>query len=96
MDAERARLAQMGAALRAALQARGLDTLASSTQIVPAVLGDEARALAAAETLRTAGILVVAIRPPTVPAGSARLRFSLSAALSDIQFERVLAAVATL
>jgi 8-amino-7-oxononanoate synthase len=96
MDAERARLAQMGDALRAALHERDLDTLASSTQIVPAVLCDEARALAAADKLRTAGILVVAIRPPTVPAGSARLRFALSAALSDCAFERVLAAVATL
>ena len=96
LDAERARLARLGDALRAALAERGLDTLASTTQIVPAVCGDAARALAAAETLRAAGILVVAIRPPTVPAGSARLRFALSAALSDTQFERVLAAVQAL
>ncbi len=96
MDAERARLAAMGEALRAALQARGIDTLASSTQIVPAVLGNAARASSAAEKLRAAGILVVAIRPPTVPAGSARLRFSLSAGLSDSEFERVLAAIKTL
>jgi 8-amino-7-oxononanoate synthase len=96
MEAERARLARMGDALRAALRERGLDTLASTTQIVPALLGDEARALAAAETLRAAGILVVAIRPPTVPPGTARLRFSLSAALTDAQFERVLAALRAL
>lgn len=96
MDAERARLAQMGDALRTALHERGIDTLASSTQIVPAVLGDEARALAAADTLRAAGILVVAIRPPTVPAGSARLRFALSTALTVSQFERVLAAITKL
>jgi 8-amino-7-oxononanoate synthase len=96
MEAERARLAKMAEALRAALRERGIDTLASTTQIVPAVLGDAARALAAAETLRAAGILVVAIRPPTVPAGSARLRFSLCAALTDAQFERVLAAVRAL
>ncbi len=96
MDAERARLARMGDALRETLHATGLDTLASATQIVPAVFGDESRALAAAEKLRAAGILVVAIRPPTVPTGSARLRFSLSAALTDAQFERVLAAVAAL
>jgi len=96
MEAERARLARMGDALRAALRERGLDTLASTTQIVPALLGDEARALAAAETLRAAGILAVAIRPPTVPPGTARLRFSLSAALTDAQFERVLAAVRAL
>ncbi|RLJ68572.1 aminotransferase class I/II-fold pyridoxal phosphate-dependent enzyme [Sulfurisoma sediminicola] len=96
MEVERARLATMADALRAALHARGIDTLASSTQIVPAVIGSEEAALAAARRLEEAGVLAVAIRPPTVPAGSARLRFALSAALSDAQFERVLAAVATL
>ena len=93
LDAERARLGAMGDALRVALRAKGIDTLASSTQIVPAILGDAARALEAAAKLRAAGILAVAIRPPTVPQGSARLRFSLSAALSDVQFGRVLDAV---
>jgi 8-amino-7-oxononanoate synthase len=96
MDAARQRLTLMAQRLRAALHARGIDTLASSTQIVPAVIGAETAALAAAQRLRDAGILAVAIRPPTVPAGSARLRFALSAALSDADFERVLAAVADL
>jgi 8-amino-7-oxononanoate synthase len=96
MDVERARLATMADALRAALHTRGIDTLASSTQIVPAVISSEEEALAAARRLEEAGVLAVAIRPPTVPAGSARLRFALSAALSDAQFERVLEAVGTL
>jgi 8-amino-7-oxononanoate synthase len=93
MDGARARLAEMATTLRAALHARGIDTLASSTQIVPALIGDDAATLAAAQRLREAGILVVAIRPPTVPPGTARLRFALSAALSDTAFEHVLAAV---
>jgi 8-amino-7-oxononanoate synthase len=96
MDAARLRLAQMADTLRTTLQARGFATLASSTQIIPAVVGSEAAALAAADQLRSAGILAVAIRPPTVPAGSARLRFALSAALTDTAFEHVLAAVARL
>lgn len=96
LEAERARLAAMGDALRAALHAKGISTLASTTQIVPAVIGDEHATLAAARRLREAGILAIAIRPPTVPPGSARLRFALSAALSDAQFERVLAAVSAL
>lgn len=96
MDAARARLAHMGDALRAALQAKDIDTLASTTQIVPAVIGEEHQALATAQRLREQGVLAVAIRPPTVPPGTARLRFSLSAALSDAQFERLCATVAEL
>ncbi|MCX8087387.1 MAG: 8-amino-7-oxononanoate synthase [Rhodocyclaceae bacterium] len=96
MEAERARLMQMAERLRKALKARGFDTLASTTQIVPAIFGEAQRALEAAQRLREAGLLAVAIRPPTVPAGSARLRFSLSAALTDAQFERLLTAVTRL
>lgn len=93
MEAERARLVRIADALRAALRERGIETLQSTTQIVPAVLGAEADTLAAAERLRAAGILAIAIRPPTVPTGSARLRFALSAALDDAQVEQLLAAV---
>lgn len=96
MDAERRRLAANADALRAALHAKGLDTLQSSTQIVPAIIGGEAAALAASQRMREAGILAVAIRPPTVPAGTSRLRFSLGAAMSDGDLQRLLAAVAAL
>jgi 8-amino-7-oxononanoate synthase len=59
----------------------GLGLLSSSPPgpIFPVVLGTEARALAAADALRSRGYYVTAIRPPTVPAGSARLRVTLSA-----------------
>lgn len=93
MEGERQRLLRMAQALRAALSARGIATLASTTQIVPAVFGDNDAALAAAHTLRQAGIFAVAIRPPTVPPGTARLRFSLSARLRDEEFARLLEAV---
>lgn len=83
LDAERARLAASGDRLRAALQGMGLDTGASSTQIVPAIVGDEARALAMAAAMEQRGLLAVAIRPPTVPAGTSRLRVTLSAAHRD-------------
>jgi len=95
-EAQRMRLADMAARLRTVCAASSLDTLASSTQIVPAVIGGETDALAAAEALRQAGILAVAIRPPTVPAGSSRLRFALNAGLTEAQFEQVLTAVAAL
>lgn len=96
MDAERARLAANGQRLREALAAVGYDTLDSTTQIVPAIIGAEADALAAMRRLEDAGVLAVAIRPPTVPVGTSRLRLSLSAAISAPDMELLLAAVARL
>ncbi|CAB3924576.1 8-amino-7-oxononanoate synthase 2 [Achromobacter anxifer] len=90
LDAERARLAAAGDNLRAALRGMGLDTGASSTQIVPAIVGDEARALALAAGLEQRGLLAVAIRPPTVPAGTSRLRVTLSAAHRDVDVARLI------
>ncbi|MBK7684620.1 MAG: aminotransferase class I/II-fold pyridoxal phosphate-dependent enzyme [Rhodocyclaceae bacterium] len=96
MDAERTRLAANAAKLRHALNASGLDTLQSATQIVPAIIGTEMAALAAASRLNDAGILAVAIRPPTVAEGTSRLRFSLNSALTDANMDELLAAVGTL
>ncbi|RSE89420.1 aminotransferase class I/II-fold pyridoxal phosphate-dependent enzyme [Achromobacter aegrifaciens] len=90
LDADRARLAAAGDNLRAALRGMGLDTGASSTQIVPAIVGDEARALALAAGLEQRGLLAVAIRPPTVPAGTSRLRVTLSAAHRDVDVARLI------
>ena len=90
LDAERARLAAAGDNLRAALRGMGLDTGASSTQIVPAIVGDEARALELASGLEQRGLLAVAIRPPTVPAGTSRLRVTLSAAHRDVDVARLI------
>ncbi|MCY1528540.1 8-amino-7-oxononanoate synthase 2 [compost metagenome] len=90
MDAERARLAAAGDRLRAALRTMGLDTGASSTQIVPALVGDAARALEMASALEQRGLLAVAIRPPTVPAGTSRLRVTLSAAHRDADVSRLI------
>jgi 8-amino-7-oxononanoate synthase len=56
-----------------------LPVLASTTPIQPLLLGDAEPALRLAEQLRRRGILVTAIRPPTVPRGAARLRITLSA-----------------
>ena len=69
---------------------------AAQSPIVPVVIGEEEATLAASRLLADEGYLAAAIRPPTVPAGSARLRFSLSTALSGAQFEQLLAAVGAL
>ncbi len=66
---------------------------APESPIVPIVLGEENRALAASATLEREGFLVTAIRPPTVPAGTSRLRFTFSAAHEDGDVDRVADAV---
>lgn len=87
---ERALLAAHAARLRAGLQAAGLDTGPSASQIVPVILGDEARTLAVAAALERAGVLAVAIRPPTVPPGTSRIRFALSAAHTTDDIDRLI------
>ncbi len=65
---------------RSLLHAAGLDTLQSESQIIPIVIGDNDQAVAISQRLRDQGIIAAAIRPPTVPAGSARLRLSVTLA----------------
>jgi 8-amino-7-oxononanoate synthase len=64
---------------RTQLTQAGFDLAGSTTQIVPIVVGESATALSFSQKLAERGILAVAIRPPTVPVGKARLRFSLMA-----------------
>ncbi|UGB37966.1 8-amino-7-oxononanoate synthase [Frateuria soli] len=92
----RERLAALIARFRAGARQLGLPLAASDTPIQPLLLGDAARALAAARALEAQGLLVSAIRPPTVPAGQARLRITLSAAHEDEHVDRLLDALATL
>jgi len=74
----------------------GLALAPSDTPIQPIIVGETRDALALAEGLREKGILVPAIRPPTVPVGGARLRVSFSAAHSPEQVDRLLDALATI
>jgi 8-amino-7-oxononanoate synthase len=60
---------------------------------VPVILGDEASALSAAAELAEQGLLVPAIRPPTVPPGTSRLRIALSAAHVDADIDQLLSAL---
>lgn len=73
--------------------AEGLPLMPSSTPIQPLLVGEAERALALSESLWQKGMLVTAIRPPTVPAGSARLRITLSAAHSQADVEHLLDAL---
>ncbi|MGH2480393.1 MAG: aminotransferase class I/II-fold pyridoxal phosphate-dependent enzyme, partial [Ktedonobacteraceae bacterium] len=78
-----AQLQDKAAFFRAQLQASGFDTLDSETQIIPVLVGDSGRALLMAKLLREAGVYAVAIRPPTVPMGASRIRFSIMASHSE-------------
>ncbi|RMR58482.1 8-amino-7-oxononanoate synthase [Pseudomonas cichorii] len=71
----------------------GLQLMDSFTPIQPIMIGDAGRALRLSQMLRERGLLVTAIRPPTVPAGSARLRVTLSAAHSADQVQLLLNAL---
>ncbi len=68
----------------------GLPLLPSASAIQPLLVGDASRALALSARLRERGFLIGAIRPPTVPAGTSRLRITLSAAHSETQVDQLL------
>jgi 8-amino-7-oxononanoate synthase len=88
------KLAALSAFARAELQKRGLDTGASCGHIVPVLLGTAQKALAVSNALLSAGFHVPAIRPPTVPAGTARLRLSLTAAFNEAEVLGLVDAIA--
>ena len=81
---------------RAGAKQLGLPLLPSSSAIQPLLLGSAEMALTAAQTLEQHGLLVSAIRPPTVPTGKARLRITLSAAHDESQVDQLLAALESL
>ncbi|MEG3641151.1 8-amino-7-oxononanoate synthase [Magnetococcus sp. PR-3] len=89
MESVRQRVLSGAEQVRAAFHQAGLDTGNSSTPIIPVIVGDERKTLALSERLRQAGMLGIAIRPPTVPEGTSRLRLSLSAAHTDADWQQL-------
>jgi 8-amino-7-oxononanoate synthase len=89
----RANLLEHAARFRNRLSALGLDTCDSRTQIIPVVVGESEAALTFSQALEGAGLLAVAIRPPTVPPGTARLRFSITALHQEADLDRALDAI---
>ncbi|QHS11523.1 8-amino-7-oxononanoate synthase [Sinimarinibacterium sp. NLF-5-8] len=92
--ARRARVAANIARFRAGCRAHGIDLMASTTPIQPLVVGREAPALAISKRLFEQGFWIAAIRPPTVPKGTARLRITLTAEHSDVQVDALVEALA--
>lgn len=79
----RGRLRSLTGFLRALLADQGLEVARSGSQIVPVLLGGNARAVEVARRLQNEGFDVRAIRPPTVPEGTARLRISINTGLDE-------------
>ncbi|HLV68303.1 MAG TPA: 8-amino-7-oxononanoate synthase [Polyangiaceae bacterium] len=94
-DGARDHLLALSAALRHALVERSVPMVPGSFgPILPVLLGTAPRALAAAQTLRDAGVLAQPIRPPTVPEGTARLRLTVTARHTNDDVKRLADAVA--
>lgn len=92
-QAKREQLAALGQHLRGAIHATNPQATAGDSYIVPLLLGDNHRAVAVAQHLQAAGLYCLPIRPPTVPAGTARVRFSLNAAIHHDELEALCAAI---
>ena len=92
----REKLAALIARFRRGATQLGLPLTGSASAIQPLLLGDAETALQAARALERRGLLVIAIRPPTVPRGQARLRITLSAVHEEAHVDRLLEALADL
>ncbi|GAA3573716.1 8-amino-7-oxononanoate synthase [Marinobacter xestospongiae] len=93
-QARRRHLAHLIRRFREETQALGYQLMPSATPIQPIMVGDNWTALELSRQLEDRGLLVTAIRPPTVPEGQARLRVTLSAAHTDADLDRLLTALA--
>lgn len=89
----RERLAAHVARFRAGAEALGLSLLPSSSPIQPVVVGDPARTVEWSRELEARGLLITAIRPPTVPEGTSRLRVTLTAGHEEADVDRLLEAL---
>ena len=92
----RVALLDRAASLRGQLKQQGWSTADSASQIIPVIIGDSARTMDKASTLREFGLLVPGIRPPSVPAGESLLRISLSYAHTEKMIDRLLKAMTQL
>jgi 8-amino-7-oxononanoate synthase len=84
----RQRLLELANFMRRSLRAQGFSVRLDNSPIIPVIIGDSRRALRVAEALQTDGFDVRAIRPPTVPPNTARLRVSLNAGLNEEILQR--------
>jgi 8-amino-7-oxononanoate synthase len=94
-DDRRAHLSKIASSLREALGASGLGCGATTTHIVPILLGSNEAAMHVAAQLQANGFAVKAIRPPTVPPGTSRIRLALTSKISFEDIGRLVAEIST-
>lgn len=85
----RAHLDEISARLRSAFEENGCGAV-SSSHIIPMIVGASADAIIKAEEMQKKGVYVLPVRPPTVPEGTSRLRFSLTASLTDDDLRKII------
>ncbi len=96
LEQERQALMAKAENLRTSLKKLGFDTAGSSTHIIPIILGQDDKAVAAKNTLLEHNIVVSAVRSPTVPPNTARLRIALTTSHSQQDVDKLLAALESL
>lgn len=89
----RVELLENSKTFREKLKLSGFDTLGSESQIIPVLIGDAARTMEVSSKLMDRGIFVPAIRPPTVPEGKCRLRFSLTSQHNKEDIDKLIEAI---
>ena len=89
IEEQKQKLEHLTKAVHASLRLRGIQT-SSVTHIIPLIIGDNEKTIKVSEQLRSMGYYIPAIRPPTVPEGTSRLRISLTADCRLEDFEEVL------
>lgn len=85
----RAHLDEISARLRSAFEENGCGSV-SSSHIIPMIVGASADAIIKAEEMQKKGVYVLPVRPPTVPEGTSRLRFSLTASITDDDLRKII------
>lgn len=89
----RERVLALSQQVRSALQSGGIELFCGNSPIIPILFHEESRAIHAAEQLEEQGLLVLPVRPPTVPRGTSRLRITLSCEHSDLQIDQLISGV---
>ncbi len=95
MDKERAHAQNLAQEFRTEMQTLGYDTASSETHIVPIVIGESNNTLELSEHLKVQNIWASAIRPPTVPKGSARIRLTFTAAHTEDDLSQLISVLKT-